>query len=159
MAGEKTLKGKLEILFIYGPIKNAEGTTVAANYFPVGCLTTNEINKTVETKEGTITKCDLSPEPTYGRKSYQATFEAVAIENDGLKTSYDSISEVMDEAHANEKPIYWKIETTLSDGTKKTEYGKGILTELSRTAPVDGEITFSGTIQGIGEISNTDLHV
>ncbi|GEM_PF-5803271 len=159
MAGEKTLKGKLEILSIYGPIKNAEGTTVAANYFPVGCLTTNDISKTVETKDGTITKCDLSPEPTYGRKSYQVTFEAVAIEDDGLKASYDAISDAMDDAHQNEKPIYWKIDTTLSDGTKKTEYGKGILTELSRSAPVDGEITFSGTIQGIGEISKTDLHV
>lgn len=159
MAGETTLKGKLEILSFYGPIKDAAGTTVAANYFPVGCLTTNEVNKTVETKEGTITKCDLSPAPTYGRKSYQVTFEGVAIENDGLKASYDAISAAMDEAHANEKPIYWKIETTLSDGTKKTEYGKGILTELSRSAPVEGEVTFSGTIQGIGEISNTDLHV
>lgn len=159
MAGEKTLKGKLEILFIYCPIKNAEGTTVAANYFPVGCLTTNNITKTVETKEGTITKCDLSPEPTYGRKSYQSTFEAVAIENDGLKASYNAISEAMDDAHQNEKPIFWKIETTLSDGTKETEFGKSILTELSREAPVDGEITFSGTFQGIGEISKTDLHV
>ncbi|MHA7823691.1 phage tail protein [Chryseobacterium arthrosphaerae] len=159
MAGEKTLKGKLEILFIYCPIKNAEGTAVAANYFPLGCLTTNDISKTVETQDGTITKCDLSPEPTYGRKSYQLTYEAVAVENDGLKASYDAVSEAMDDAHANEKPIYWKIETTLYGGTKETKFGKGIMTELSRTAPVEGEITYSGTIIGIGEISNTDLHV
>lgn len=159
MAGEKTLKGKLEILFIYCPIKNAEGTTVAANYFPVGCLTNNDINKTTETKEGTITKCDQSPEPTYGRKSYQLTYEAVAVENDGLKASYDAISDAMDEAHANESPIFWKIETTHADDTKTTKFGKGIMTELNRSAPVDGEITFSGTIVGIGEISNTDLHV
>lgn len=159
MAGEKTLKGKLEILFIYCPIKNAAGTVVAANYFPLGCLTNNDINKTTEKKDGTITKCDQSPEPTYGRKSYQLTYEAVAVEDDGLLASYDAVSDAMDDAHANEKPIFWKIETTLKDGSKKTKFGKGIMTELSRSAPVDGEITFSGTIDGIGEISNTDLHV
>ena len=125
MAGEKTLKGKLEILFIYCPIKNAEGTGVAANYFPLGCLTSNDISKTVETQDGTITKCDLSPEPTYGRKSYQLTYEAVAVEHDGLKASYDAVSDAMDDAHANEKPIFWKIETTLSGGTKKTKFGEG----------------------------------
>ncbi|SHH68799.1 phage major tail protein, TP901-1 family [Chryseobacterium oranimense] len=159
MAGEKSLLGANEILFIYGPIKDAAGTTVAANYFPVGCLTTNELTKTVEMQDGTITKCNASPDPTYGRKSYQITFEAVAIEADGMKASYDAVSDAMDDAHENKKPIFWKIETTQSDGTKETKFGKGFLSDLSRTAPVEGEITFSGTIQGSGEISNTDLHV
>lgn len=159
MAGEITEKGANEILFIYGPIKDAAGETVAANYFPVGCLTTNDISKTVETQDGTITKCDPSPDSTYGRKSYQITFDAVSVEADGLKASYDAISDVMDDAHANKKPIFWKIETTHADDTKTTKFGKGKLTDLSRTAPVEGEITFSGTIQGSGEISNTDLHV
>ncbi|MEF9476790.1 hypothetical protein OWR28_02610 [Chryseobacterium sp. 1B4] len=119
MAGEKTLKGKLEILFIYCSIKNAEGTTVAANYFPVGCLTANNITKTVETKEGTITKCNLSPDPIYGRKSYQGGFEAVAVENDGLKASYEAISEAMDDAHANEKPIFGRSKPRFQTALKQ----------------------------------------
>lgn len=159
MAGEQSLLGKNEILFIYGPIKNAEGTVVAANYFPVGCLTTNDLSETVELSDGTKTKCNLSPDKTYNGYSYQITFEAVAIEADGLKASYDAVSAIMMDAYKTKKHIYWKIETTLADDTKETKFGKGFLSDLSRTAPVEGEITFSGTIQGSGEISNTDLHV
>jgi hypothetical protein len=159
MPNENALLGANEILFIYGPITNASGTTVAAAYFPVGCLTSNEISKNIEMKDGTPTKCTLSPDPTYGRKSYQITFEAVAIEDDGLKASYKAISSAMDLAHTNKKPVYFKIETTKSDATKIIEFGKGFLTELSRTAPAEGEVTFSGTIQGSGELSATDLKV
>lgn len=159
MADEKSLLGKNEILFIYTSIKDTAGEVITANYFPVGCLTTNDISKTIDMQDGTITKCNLSPDPTYGRKSYEITFEAVAIEADGLKASYDAISDAMDDAYENKSTIFWKIETTLSDDTKETKFGKGFITDLSRTAPAEGEVTFSGTIQGSGEISNTDLNV
>lgn len=159
MAGETKLLGSNEILFLYGPIKNAGGTTVSANYFPIGCLTTNELSETVAMNDGTKTKCDLSPDKTYNGYSYQITFDAVAIEADGLKTSHDTVSEIMIDAYTNKKHIFWKIETTHADDTKTTKFGKGFLSDLSRTAPAEGEITFSGTIQGSGLISNTDLHV
>lgn len=157
---EKNVLGENEILFIYGPIKDAEGGNVAANYFPIGCLTTNSITTGVDMKEGTITKCNKSPDPSYGRKNSTVTFEAVNVEDDGLKASYDSIIETMNDAVDNKKYVYFKIETTLSDGTtKKTKFGKGFLTQLDRTAPADGEVTYNGSITVSGSLSNTDLHV
>lgn len=159
MAGEKNVNGNVEILFLYCAIKDAEGAEVAANYFPLGCLTTNGITKNNETKEGTITKCNKSPEPSYVRSSYTITADATAIENDGLRASYNAISDAMDKSIDENKPVFWKIETTLEDGSKETKFGKGLLTELSRTAPADGEVTWSINLLGIGKISNTDLHV
>lgn len=156
---EQSILGKNEIWFIYAPLKNAEGDVVVANYFPVGCLTTNDLSKTIEMQDGTITKCNTSPDPIYGKKSYQITFEAVNIENEGTRASYEAVSDAMDEAYENKTPIFWKQETTLADDSKNTIYGKGFLTELSKTAPVEGEVTFSGTLVGSGEISKTDLHV
>ena len=146
---EIKLLGKNSILFLH------DGTA----YLPIGCLTTNEISKTVEMQDGTITKCETSPDPIYGKKSYQITWDAVAIENNVTHASLTKVSTMMDAAHTDGEPIFWKIETALSFGGPDIRYGKGFLTELSESAPVEGEITFSGTIVGSGEISATDLVV
>ena len=146
---EIKLLGKNSILFLH------DGTA----YLPIGCLTTNEISKTVEMQDGTITKCETSPDPIYGKKSYQITWDAVAIENNVTHASLTKVSTMMDAAHTDGEPIFWKIETALSVGGPDIRYGKGFLTELSESAPVEGEITFSGTIVGSGEISATDLVV
>lgn len=148
------LLGKNQILFIFDSESGGTGA-----YLPVGCLTTNALNKTNEYKDGTMTKCDLSPDPIPGKSSYEITFDGVAIESDATKVTYNRVSEIMDESHANNTPIFWKIETTLSNNTKETEFGKARLSSLNREAPVDGEVTFSGTLVGIGKISATDLHV
>lgn len=142
---DKTLKGINEILFLH------DGTA----YLPIGCLTSNSVSKTVETQDGTITKCDSSPEPTYGRKSYEVSFDAVAVENNSTKASYTKASQIMDSAFDNKTSTYWKIVST--GDTVVTQYGKGILTTLEKEAPAEGEVTFSGTIVGIGNISSTDL--
>lgn len=160
MAGEKIENGKTEILFLYcSGIKDDAGAAVAPNYFPLGCLTTNGISKTNETKEGTVTKCNNSPEPSYVRSSYSITADAIAVENDGIRASYDAVEEEMDKSIDENKPVFWKIERTNEDGSKKTKFGKALLTELSRTAPADGEVTWSINLTGIGKVSNTDLHV
>lgn len=156
---EQSKLGKNEILFIYTSLKDAEGEVIAANYFPVGCLTTNDLSKTIEMQDGTITKCNTSPDPIYGKKSYQITFEAISIEDEGTRASYNAVSDAMDAAYENNTPIFWKQETTLSDDSKEVMYGKAFLTELSKSAPVEGEVTFSGTLVGSGEISKTDLKV
>lgn len=155
----KVKSGVNEILFIYTSIKNAGGTVVAANYFPIGCLTSNSTNETQEMKDGTPNKCDLSPDPTFGRYSYEITFEAISYEDDGLKATQDDIRAALKAARDSKSPIYWKKEITLSDDSKKTEFGKGFITALSSTAPADGEVTWNGTIRGSGEISKTDLKV
>lgn len=159
MANEIKLLGRNEILFIYTPIKNASGTVVAEDYFPIGCLTTNDISKTNNTTDGTITKCDINPAPTYNNQTYQLTFEAVAVEDDGLKSTYDDISTLMDSSIEDNEPVFFKIETEVSTGIMKTKFGKALITELTRTAPAEGEITYSGTLQGIGKLSDTDLNV
>ena len=152
MANIKLL-GKNSILFLW----DANATTPA--YLPIGCLTTNEISKTVEMKDGTITKCEDSPDPIYGKKSYTITWDAIAIEDNLTHASLNKVSELMDSAYTDKTPIFWKIETTKSDATKDTRYGKGFLTNLKESDPVEGEITFSGTIVGSGDVSATDLAV
>lgn len=159
MANEIKLLGKNEILFFYTPIKNAAGTVVAEDYFPIGCLTQNDLNFTFNTNEGTVTKCDTSPIPTYSTKTYEVTFEAVAVEDDGLKATFNDLLATVNTNFDANTPMFWKIETTLSDDTKETIFGKALVSALSRTAPADGEITWSGTLAGIGQTSATDLNV
>lgn len=150
---EIKLLGKNSILSLW----DAAAATPA--YLPIGCLTSNDISKTVEMQDGTVTKCETSPDPIYGKKSYQITWEAVAIETNLTHASVKKAGEIMDAAYEDKTPIFWKISTELSTGGPDVRYGKGFLTELSESAPVEGEITFSGTIVGSGDISATDLAV
>lgn len=138
-----SLLGKNSILFLY----------VNTAYLPIGCLTSNDLSKSLEMNDGTATKCNVSPDPIPGKKSYQWSFEAVAIEDDVAKASLDKAHTLMDAGDI----VYWKQEITKENNTKITRYGKGVLTELNESAPVEGEITFSGTIVGIGSVSATDL--
>lgn len=159
MAGEIKLLGKNEVLFFYTPIKTAAGTVVAEDYFPIGCLTQNDLNFTFNTNEGTITKCDQSPSPTYTNKTYEVTFEAVSVEDDGLKATFNDILATVNANFANSTPMFWKIETTNSEDEVSTIFGKALVSALSKSAPADGEITWSGTLLGVGETSATDLNV
>lgn len=159
---DQTIKGRQKILFIYGAIKEADGTAVAEAYFPIACLTSNDISHSNATVEGTVTKCNTTPETTYGAESYQITFEAENMEHDGLKASYDAVYEARKQSIADNGYVYFKIVTTHAAGitpATTTEFGKGIMPELSLTSPAEGAETFSGTIQGVGELSATDLNV
>lgn len=140
------LLGKNEILEI----------KVASAWLPVGCLTTNSINRTIDVQDGTVTKCDDSPAPVLGRKTYEVTFDAVAVEDNTTKASYLAMVTAMNDSHANNTAINWRIATKDSASVITYEYGRAYLTSLSKEAPVDGEVTFSGTLQGIGEITATD---
>lgn len=137
-----SLLGKNSILFLH------DGEA----YLPIGCLTTNDLSKSLEMNDGTATKCNTSPDPIPGKATYQWTWDAVAIEDDEAKASLEKAHELMD----SKAMIYWKNEITKADSTKITRYGKGYLTELSEAAPLEGEITFSGTIQGAGSVTSTD---
>ena len=146
---QKKIQGKYQILFLA-----EEGEA----YLPVGCLTSNDLNKSIDIQDGIVTKCETDPEPEYGKRTYEVPFEAVAIEDNVAHASYTKVSEMMDNAYEANKPLYWKIETTLSNNTKVTEYGKGILASLERSAPADGVVTFSGSISGSGKVSDVDLN-
>lgn len=147
MANEVTIKGSANLLFIH------DGTA----YLPIGCLTTNGTQETVETNTGTVTKCDPNPAPVLGAYSYTKSFDAEAIEDNTTRASLQKVRSILRDKAASKAPVFWKEETTLSDGEKVTEYGKAYLTEFSTEAPADGMVTFSGTLSGIGNISETDL--
>ena len=144
---DKNILGKFEILKLW------DGTA----YLPIGCLTSNNLSKTVETQEGVVTKCESDPEPTYGKRGYEVAFDAVAVEDNVTKASYDKASTIMDNSFENNVQTFWEIETTLSGGTSTSIYGKGVFASLERQAPADGVVTFSGTITGSGKVSTTDL--
>jgi hypothetical protein len=151
--------GKNTILSIYTAIKDAEGDAVAAAYFPIGCLTTNDINHTVNMTDGTKTKCDNNPEPSYDTVTYEVTFEAIEYDDDGAKVTYDDLLTLLDANVDNNDYIFFKITDVDGATVTRTRFGKGFLTALSESAPAEGETTFSGTITGAGRLSATDLNV
>lgn len=148
MADEK-IRGAADVLFIH------DGTA----YLPFGCLTSNSTEETVDTTTGTVTKCDPNPAPDLGAYSYTKSFEAEAVSNTTTKASLEKVRTIMREKAASKQPVFWKEEITFqgTGSTKVTEYGKAFLTNLSIEAPADGMVTFSGELQGIGQISQTDL--
>lgn len=159
---DQTIKGRNSILHIYGAIKDEAGEPVAEAYFPVACLTSNSITHTNATVEGTVTKCNQTPEPSYGGESYTISADAENMENDGLKASYDAVYNARKKSITENGYVYFKIVTTHGDGitpTSTTEFGKGIIPELSKESPAEGAETFNFTINGVGELSATDLHV
>ena len=58
---------------------------------------------------------------------------------------------------ASKESVFWKEVITYADASTKETFGEAFLTELSMDAPADGMVTFSGTLSGIGDISDTDL--
>ena len=133
------LLGKDEILFIH------DGTA----YLPIGCLTTNSVSLSREITEGTKTKCNLNPVGIPQVPTYEVSFEAVANDDATTKITYEKLKAEM----SKDKPTFWQIKR---NGVG-FEFGKAFLTSLERSAPVDNVVTFSGTLQGVEAISDTDL--
>ena len=141
------LMGKNSILFIHDDTA----------YLPIVCLTRNSTNEEVAVNNGTVTKCNQDPTPILGAYTYTKDFEGVAIEDQATKFSLESVRKFLREKAVAKEPVFWKEEITLANGNKVTEYGKAYLTNISYDAPAEGEMTFSGTLNGIGSISTTDL--
>ena len=141
------LMGKNSILFIHDDTA----------YLPIVCLTGNSTNEEVAVNDGTVTKCNQDPTPILGVYTYTKDFEGIAIEDQATKLSLESIRQFLREKAVAKEPVFWKEEITLANATKVTEYGKAYLTNISYDAPADGEMTFKGTLNGIGYISTTDL--
>lgn len=134
------LLGKDEILLIH------DGTA----YLPIGCLTTNTISESREITEGTKTKCNTNPQGVPQDPTYEGSFEAVANDDEVTKMTHVKMRAEM----KKDTPSYWKI----TRGGVDLEFGKAFLTSLERSAPVDNVITWSGTLSGVDEISETDLY-
>lgn len=159
---DQTIKGRNKILYIYGAIKDEKGDPVAEAYFPVACLTSNSITHTNATVDGTVTKCNQTPETTYGGETYSISADAENMENDGVKASYEAVYAARKKSIDESGYVYFKMVTTHGAGVTPattTEFGKGIIPELALESPAEGAETFNFTIQGVGELSATDLHV
>lgn len=159
---DQTLKGASSILSIYTDIKDEAGEVIAADYFPVACITSDSITHSNAMVDGVVTKCNQNPESEYGAESYTISVDAIAMENDGLKASYDAVYNARKKSIDEKGYIYFKNVTTHADGitpTTTTEFGKGRIPELSKERPAEGAQTFNFTINGVGELSATDLHV
>ena len=137
------VKGENSILYVWD-IYNK-------NYLPVACVTTSQFQTSVELVDGTVTKCDLNPEPRSGKFTYSWSFDG-ELSNDASKASYDFLLEKQQAKGV----IYWKEEELTDTGTTKTQFGKGILTSLSKSANANEMITFSGQIDG-SILSATDF--
>lgn len=135
------VKGENSILYVWDGIE----------YLPIACVTTSQFQTSLEQVDGTVTKCDLNPEPRAGRLSYSWSFDG-ELSNDATKASYDFL---LKKQQAKEI-IYWKEVETTETSTSKTQFGKGIITSLSKSANANEMITFSGQIDG-SEISATEL--
>lgn len=114
-------------------------------------MTTSQFQTSLEQVDGTVTKCDLNPEPRAGKFAYSWSFDG-ELSNDASKASYDFL---LKKQQAKEV-IYWKEIETTETSTSKTQFGKGMLTSLSKSANANEMITFSGQIDGT-KISATDL--
>ena len=135
------VKGENSILYVH------DGTA----YLPVSCVTTSQFQTSLEQVDGTVTKCDLNPEPTAGKFTYSWSFDG-ELSNDTTKASYDFLIEIQ----RIKEVIYWKEVETTETSTSKTKFGKGMLTSLSKSANANEMITFSGQIDG-SKISDADL--
>lgn len=135
------VKGENSILYVW------DGTA----YLPIACVTTSQFQTSLEQVDGTVTKCDLNPEPTAGQFTYSWSFDG-ELSNDASKASYDFL---LEKQQAKET-IYWKEVETTETATSKTQFGKGMLTSLSKNANVNETIKFSGQIDG-SKLSATDL--
>ena len=135
------VKGENSILYVW------DGTA----YLPIACVTTSQFQTSLEQVDGTVTKCDLNPEPRAGKFTYSWSFDG-ELSNDASKASYDFL--LGKQKAKNE--IYWKEVETTETSTSKTQFGKGILTSLSKSANANEMITFSGQIDGT-KLSATDL--
>lgn len=159
---DQTIKGASSIFSIYTDIKDEEGEVIAEAYFPVGCITSDSIAHSNAMIDGIITKCNQNPESEYGAESYTVTVDALDMENDGLKASYDAVYNARKKSIDEKGYVYWKNVTTHATGITPpttTVFGKGRIPELSKESPADGAQTFNFTLNGAGELSATDLHV
>ena len=135
------VKGENSILYVHD----------GKDYLPVACVTTSQFQTSLEQVDGTVTKCDLNPESRAGKFTYSWSFDG-ELSNDASKASYDFL---LKKQQAKEV-IYWKEVETTETSTSKTQFGKGMITSLSKSANANEMITFSGQIDGT-KISATDL--
>lgn len=130
---------------------------IGGEFLPVACLTTNSMAEISETLPTTTRQNEngwSTSVPT--KQNFTISFEGLQINTyfggDDTKVSYDRLK-----ALKRSRSIFdWELRTL--DGLF-VDYGKGFITELSETAPVEDYLTFSGTLTGFGEPNFTSNYL
>jgi len=128
---------------------------VNGGWLPVGCLTNNSFNESVEMMD-TITRDNkgwATAKPLV--QSYEIAFEGLEINttmNNGnfAVASYDKLKLLK----RNKILLDWKIQGTIYP---IVDYGKCHITSLSDSNPVGEFISFTGSMTGFGEPLVTSL--
>ena len=137
---------KNEILYIYN--------TVQEDYEPIVCLTSHNISHSVD-EISSRTKCDAN-----GATQRRAGAYTYEIGFDGVYSEFDATTVLAyEDLRANLLTLgnfTWKIETKYKSGVLERQYGTGYFASLEKTAEIDSDVTFSGSIMGSGIPTDTD---
>jgi len=123
-------------------------------YRPVVCLTSHNISESVD-EIATRTKCDSdgATQKREGAYTYEIGFDGVYSDPDGAFEGYEQLTTRLRNRGGN---FTWKISTRYSDASTFDNYGSGFLSSLEKTAEIDSDVTFTGSIMGSGLITTTD---
>lgn len=120
-------------------------------WVPIGCLTANGFSESSDMFETTVRL-------NGGYRSYVPLMFGYTVSFDGIAKnsvgdpnviSLDRLRSLM----RSKTVVSWKLET---DDSSMLDFGSGYIVELSDTANVGDFVTFSGSIQGTGEIYNIE---
>ena len=151
MAEEQFYSGSLFMLYIRN----------SGTWKPVACLTSNGISESWDFAE-TVTKCDpgvTRRKPT--TYSYEIPFEGVFTDTSGAggdtaKASWDTIKGIARAKTLAEYQIALLRDNGTEDPNFAAQYGTAYFSALDITGAEGEFITFSGTLLGDGDISETD---
>lgn len=121
-------------------------------FVPIGCLTDNSFSESAETIDTTTRENEgwTTSRPVY--QSYSISFSGLQIlttlTGDTTKASYDRLKHLK----RDRVLLDWKISGT---GLPLVDTGKCYITDLSEAATVGEFMTFSGTLTGFGETTQT----
>jgi len=151
MADEQFYSGSLFMLYIRN----------SGTWKPVACLTSNGISESWDFAE-TVTKCDpgvTRRKPT--TYSYEIPFEGVFTDTSGAggdtaKASWDVIKNIARAKTLTEYQIALLLTNGSEDPNFDAQFGTAYFSALDITGAEGEFITFSGTMLGDGDITETD---
>jgi hypothetical protein len=151
MADEQFYSGSLFMLYI----------RTGGAWKPVACLTSNGISESWDFAE-TVTKCDpgvTRRKPT--TYSYEIPFEGVFTDTSGAggdtaKASWDTIKNLARAKALTEYQIALLKENGTEEPNFAAQYGAAYFSALEITGAEGEFITFTGTMLGDGDITETD---
>lgn len=144
----KFVEGWDIVLELYDPTAEA--------YLPIGCLTNNGISESQDVTEGEAHKCSRTIARAQGPYSYEVSADGVILALDdpeySTKAHIELIREIWKNSREDSETVFWK-----QSGGNTEMFGEAYITSIDTDAPAEGDATFSISMSGIGEISETDL--